>query len=126
MCNGKVIQVGFNDIATSHPDLALTVVDFDPTTFSYGSNKLVKWKCERDHVFVCSPHKRSSQKVGCPLCNGRKVVVGINDLKTRNPEIAVEADGWNPSVYGYSSKEMMSWKCKLGHSYFATISHRRR
>ena len=36
---------------------------------------------------------------------------GINDLETMFPEIAKEADGWDPTTVRFGSHKKMPWKC---------------
>ncbi len=63
------------------------------------------WRCLRGHRWDAPPAERSQKQQGCPYCSGRKVLVGFNDLKTRFPEIAAEADGWDPSTLVSGSRE---------------------
>ena len=65
-------------------------------------------------------------KVGCPYCSGKNtlVTVGINDLQTKFPEIAKEADGWDPREVKYASGKKLNWKCELGHKWEAPIANR--
>jgi hypothetical protein len=37
-------------------------------------------------------------KSGCPIYSGNQVLAGFNDLKTKFPEIASEAYGWDPAT----------------------------
>ncbi|HAW58918.1 MAG TPA: hypothetical protein DCX03_07895, partial [Bacteroidales bacterium] len=62
----------------------------------------------------------------CPICSGRKVVVGQNDLITTHPELAKE---WHPTNNGsltpkdvssrsnkkvwWLSPEDVSWECQV-------------
>ena len=48
-----------------------------------------------------------------------KVSKGVNDLETMFPEIAKEADGWDPSSLLPGSNKKMPWECNLGHSWKA-------
>ena len=41
-----------------------------------------------------------------------KLVVGKNDLAMLHPEVAAEADGWDPKNVHSGSHSKMSWKCK--------------
>jgi hypothetical protein len=41
-----------------------------------------------------------------------------------NPQIADEADGWDPSTVTFGSGLRRKWKCNLGHSWEATVSGR--
>ena len=53
---------------------------------------------------------------------------GVNDLKTKYPDIALEFDteknGISPSEVASSSSKKVWWKCKHGHSWKAAISNR--
>ena len=51
---------------------------------------------------------------------------GINDLATLHPEIAEEADGWDPKEITYGSNKKLPWKCKKGHTWETTVETRTR
>ena len=55
---------------------------------------------------------------------GNKVWVGFNDLKTLFPEIAKEADGWDPSKVVKETSKVLSWKCIKGYKWKATGANR--
>ena len=84
-------------ISVTHPELAAQADGWDPTTLMAGSNKEVGWKCESGHVWTSTVNNRSKGS-GCPVCSGRQVLVGYNDLETTNPELAAQADGWDPTT----------------------------
>lgn len=65
-CAGKVVIVGWNDLATTHPDLAIEA-SFDPTTVTAGSNKRLNWECSEAHRWTARPIARSRGR-GCPEC----------------------------------------------------------
>ena len=68
-CIGKVVLKGFNDLATTHPDLAKQAVGWDPTTFTAGSsasNKL--WICDQGHKWKSKIAHRSDGS-NCPTCS---------------------------------------------------------
>jgi len=50
-------------------------------------------------------------------------LVGFNDLATRYPDIAAEADGWDATtvITGHSKR---AWKCSIGHKWNAEILSR--
>jgi hypothetical protein len=53
------------------------------------------------------------------------VLAGFNDLATKWPEIAQEADGWDPTtVTAKSSKKKLPWLCAKGHRWKALVSSR--
>jgi len=90
-----------------------------PEFYSPGSNNKVWWKCPKgdDHVWK-APIIARVQGVGCPICNGKKVVAS-NSLSVLYPEIAKE---WHPTknksltpmdVVPGSNKKVW-WKCPKG------------
>ncbi len=123
VCSGQAVLSGFNDLATINPDLAAQADGWNPTTVTAGSNKKVDWKCEFGHQWKAKVSKRNSGK-GCPICSGRTVLSGFNDLATINPDLAAQADGWNPSTVTAGSDKKVDWKCEFGHQWEATVSSR--
>jgi hypothetical protein len=51
-------------------------------------------------------------------------LVGYNDLKTTYPEIAKEADGWDPASIIAGSNKQQKWICSEGHRW-TTSSNKR-
>ena len=123
-CGGKRVQKGFNDLATTHPELAREADGWNPETFSKGSHAKLKWVCEEGHSWITSPNSRTNKNSGCPVCAGVSVLSGQNDLLTSHPDIAREADGWDPTLVYHGSEKKLSWICPLGHQYKATLKHR--
>ena len=132
-CAGKKAQAGFNDLATQYPELArqwdytknIPVLPADVTT---GSHRLVWWKCEKGHSWRASVRSRVSGN-GCPVCAGRQLLAGENDLATRFPELAQEWDRQKngtltPESAIPGSSRRVCWHCKAGHSLFSSISSR--
>ena len=66
-CAGKTVLVGFNDLATTHPELAKELVDSDPLTISMGSAKKHLWRCELGHEWKADAKHRTNDR-GCPSC----------------------------------------------------------
>jgi hypothetical protein len=123
-CSNNKVWAGFNDIGTTHPDIASTILEIDPKTLSAGSEKVVSWKCSVGHVFSLQVKKRIGRNYGCPYCSNSKVLVGFNDFETKHPELAKEADGWDPKTVIGGSAVFRDWKCKKGHKYRAKVSSR--
>ena len=123
-CSNKKVSVGFNDLATTHPKLAGQADGWDPREVMAGSYKKRKWKCELGHSWFVSPEVRTYGNSGCPICSNREVLVGFNDLETRFPEIAIQAEGWDPKTVGAGSNKKMPWKCALGHSWTTSPEQR--
>jgi hypothetical protein len=44
------------------------------------------------HVFKTRIHLVTSGETICPICSNQKIIVGVNDFQTTNPELMKE---WN-------------------------------
>ena len=101
----------------------------EPEHVSPGTRKKVWWTCEKGHEWQASVVSRTSLGTGCPVCSGKKVVPGENDLATAYPEIAAQ---WHPEKNGRQTPQEVSpfsnrkvwWKCALGHAYQAVVASR--
>lgn len=121
-CSGKRPIVGETDLLTLSPELAQDANGWDPRNFTNHSGVKVEWKCKKGHISTSSIDNR--QKNGCPFCSGHYPIVGETDLLTKYPEIAAEADGWNPEDYLPKSNQIKSWICSKGHKYKTAICTR--
>lgn len=101
----------------------------DPTTVTTGSGRRALWNCA-----VCR-HTWESRIIhrangsGCPLCAGRVVVTGVNDLVTTHPHLSKEwsllANKQSPTKVSYGSHLKVTWVClKCKHSWRAAVSNR--
>lgn len=56
---------------------------------SAGSNIEVSWQCPKDprHIWDASPNTRK-RSPKCPICINKRVLAGVNDIATTNPELA--------------------------------------
>lgn len=124
LCSGRRVLEGFNDLATTHPELAAQAYGWDPISVTAGSKKRVHWKCKYGHTWESQIVNRSVNKTGCPVCSYKKILVGFNDLATSHPELAKEADGWDPTQFVAGSNKKMGWICSLGHSWRTSIEKR--
>lgn len=135
-CSGRMAIPGQTDIATTDPEL-MNEWDFEkntiePSTVKRRSERKVWWKCKaHGHSWDGKPSDRvrkDGSYSGCPICLGKKVLVGFNDFKTKNPEVAKE---WHPSkntllpseVTQFSNKKVW-WKCAHGHEWKASVEKR--
>jgi hypothetical protein len=123
VCVNQEVLAGFNDLATQYPDIAKTLVGANPEIVIPGSNKKYEWRCPLGHDYKQSVNQRV-QGHGCNICAGKKILQGFNDLATTNPDVALEANGWNPvEVFG-GTHSRKSFKCPEGHIYIATVKDR--
>mgnify|MGYP000012367874 FL=1 len=132
-CSGKKVQLGFNDLASQFPDIA---AQWDveknaptrPCDVASGSHRAVWWRCEKGHSWHAIIRSRVAG-CGCPVCAGRLVVPGENDLASLYPELMQEWDTekngtLTPQQVTASSNRKAWWRCRLGHSYVAVIASR--
>ena len=122
-CSGRRAIAGTSDLATTHPELARQAVAWDPTEVSAGSSRPRRWRCAEGHEWLASPDARTRGS-GCPACYGRVVVPGLTDLATTHPQLAAEADGWDPATLGAGSAKVVAWVCPAGHRYRMRLEHR--
>lgn len=65
-CSGNRVLSGFNDLATTRPDLAEEAL-FDATLVTAGSHTSLAWRCAFGHEWNAAPNARS-RGTGCPVC----------------------------------------------------------
>jgi hypothetical protein len=124
-CAGKRILKGFNDLSTLCPNVANEAYGWDPALVSAGSNKKLRWRCAWGHVWAATVWDRTPpENTGCPYCEGKKAYAGFNDLATLFPDLAKEADGWDPQTVTIKSVKKVCWRCSLGHTWLATVASR--
>lgn len=70
----------------------------------------------------------SKKQFGCPVCAGKLIQLGVNDLASNYPDLVLE---WHPTLnaispYQVSKKtsKVFWWKCKKGHEWQAKVAHR--
>ena len=132
-CSNHRVYSGYNDLQTIRPDLSKEWnikknSPVLPSEILAGSHKKVWWICPVGHEYEMSISARS-RGVNCPVCKGRRIIIGANDLATTNPELILE---WNTEKNGAlkptdvvaGSAKKMWWKCSNGHEWQARISHR--
>ena len=133
VCAGKRVLCGFNDLRTAAPEVAK---DWHPTLngsltpeqVTAGTPRRVWWQCEKGHAWEATVANRVRNR-GCPVCAGKKIVEGVNDLAATHPELAGE---WHPAKNGTvtpqtvtaGSNQKVWWRCKLGHEWEAQVCSR--
>ncbi|MDU5615515.1 MAG: zinc-ribbon domain-containing protein [Varibaculum cambriense] len=129
-CSSEKILPGYNDLATTNPELANEVSPNSKTKATEvtgRSNKKILWRCIEDHEWEATANNRASNDAGCPYCSNKKILPGYNDLATTNPELAEEISPKSrikaTEVTTGSGKRLL-WKCIRGHEWKATVAHR--
>mgnify|MGYP000798055324 FL=1 len=132
-CSGQTLLKGFNDFATTHPQLAQEWSDrnlpLTPDMINEKSRRNVWWKCrECGYEWQSVVYARIKGTV-CPVCADRAVMTGHNDLATADAHLLSEWDyeknkGISPNKISRNSMRSVWWKCSLGHSWKAKVSER--
>ena len=132
-CGNSKVLPGFNDLATTNPDLAAQWHPeknggLKPNEVMAGSGKKVWWRCEKGHEWQATIANRA-KGTGCPYCCGRTAARGVNDLATKRPDLAAQ---WHPTKNGEltpkdvtaGSKRKVWWRCERGHEWQAAVNGR--
>jgi len=125
-CLNKKVITGENDLKTIFPEIAQEADGWNPETIVSGSAKRMNWVCSSGHKWNATVSNRTSKGTRCPVCYGQKILIGFNDLQTTHPEIAKQANGWDPTKFKAGSSKMMTWQCPIGHQWRALIVSRTR
>ena len=134
VCANRAVAPGVNDLASRFPKLAQewhptkngTLKPWDVT---FGAKRKVWWRCKAGHEWCVSIQSRTIDGTGCPVCAGRVILPGENDMASQFPEVARE---WHPtknrallpSQVPPTSKRRVWWLCPLGHEYVAAVGMR--
>lgn len=135
MCAGRLI-VNSNCLLTTHPFLAAewhptNNGNLKPENVYGGSERKVWWTCPNgtDHEYEAQIKHRIAGG-GCPICNGKKVVLS-NSVATTHPSLISE---WHPtkniglSINNFvaGSDKIVWWFCKANplHEWQAQIKKR--
>ncbi len=131
-CSGKRVIKGKNDLVAVYPDIVnwwSSSNTKSPEEFFPYSHAMVKWICPTcGYEFNRIISHQVSAKT-CPCCTDTALVVGKNDLRTRQPLLIEE---WNykrnkkgPEYYKEHSNEKVWWICsKCGYEWRAMINNR--
>ena len=123
-CSHQKFLIGFNDLATTHPDIARLAYKWDPTTLLAGSREIKKWKCLEGHITEGLVFNRTRADSSCPVCSGNEILKGFNDLATTHKLLSFEAHGWDPTKISAGSSKKVKWKCPNGHKFESVIASR--
>jgi hypothetical protein len=134
-CTNQKLEVGFNDLTTTHPKLSSEWHPFlngdrKPTDVQGGSGGKAWWQCKLGHAFEAEIRQRKNKDTGCTVCSNMQVLAGFNDLATTHPQVALEWD-WErnkakrPSDFIAGNKVKVWWVCNVcSTSWAASIGNR--
>ena len=99
-----------------------------PNMFSNSSATKVWWLCSKGHEYQARVSDRSHGR-GCPVCSGKIVLQGYNDLLSHFPLLSKEWDyeknhGLRPEMITPKSGKKVWWICNQKHSYLSSVHNR--
>ena len=103
-CAGLLAIPGETDFLSLYPEVAaqwdVKRNDKTPSDYTSQSHARVWWICEHGHSYQAPIGRRvvqwqNNKSSGCPVCAGKTVVSGCNDLLTLAPDLAAEWDDNN-------------------------------
>ena len=124
-CSGYIFSKGFNDLQTTHPEIASEWSEknlpLKPDEVNAKSRKNVWWKCRKCGNEWKSVVNARVKGTVCPVCAEREVLAGYNDLATTDSQLLSEWDyeqnKLKPTEVSRTSAKRAWWKCRHGHSY---------
>ena len=133
VCNNHKLVVGVNDFATLYPqlldewDYALNT-DIDPSMIKPSQQIRVHWKCSDGHSWVATVKQRVNKRTKCPYCVLQKSTIAPREksLGVCCPDLMSFWDmelnqSLNPYAVYPNSREIVHWKCSLGHQWTQSI-----
>lgn len=132
-CAGLRPVIGETDLETVYPEIAREWHPQEngtnqPQDYTVQSHHEATWICSEGHMYS-APIYRRVRGCGCPVCDGKKVVPGINDFASRAPRMAEE---WNyaknkltPQMIPLHYNKRVWWLCcECGHEWFTSPNNR--
>ena len=131
-CCGQKAIPGETDLETLAPHIAkqwhpTKNKNRHPSEYTLHSHARMWWRCELGHEWQSTINNRS--KCGCPICSGRVVLKGYNDLATAAPAIAAEwcnekNGGMGPDRISPHCNDPYYWICPKNHIWKTSPNNR--
>lgn len=111
-CSHHKVLKGFNDLASQLPELVGQLVGENPTEVLAGGAGKHLWRCDQhpEHPFEATVRARVAN-YPCPICSGRQLSVGVNDLASQRPDLAAELISPGADEVTTVSSVMGTWQC---------------
>lgn len=119
-CAGLEVNPGINDIHTLYPQWEHLLADTDPRTVTPKSKRRILFSCDRGHApRLAAINDRTKSwdigRSGCPICSGREVDTGVNDIRTLYPQWAHLLVDVDPGTVAAKSRRKLLFSCDMGH-----------
>lgn len=132
ICANKVVVAGFNDLATTHPEIAALWHPtkngkLTPQDVYAGTTKRAWFMCPNGHELHKEIRVFVKYQGQCKTCNEWRAIPGKTDFESLYPELAKM---WHPtknvdklpSQYSAKSEQHVMWLCAEGHEFDAAIA----
>jgi predicted Zn-ribbon and HTH transcriptional regulator/DNA-directed RNA polymerase subunit RPC12/RpoP len=131
-CSGSILDRK-NSLYYSRPEIAEEYDEenneLSSKDISFGSNKIVNWKCKNNHTFQASVYNRTKKNgTKCPYCVGRTSTTE-NSFAALHEDLLNEWDfikniNTDPTLLRSGSSRKFWWRCKFNHSWLASLNSR--
>lgn len=131
-CGNQKLLKGYNDFKTRYPEIAKTWSSKNEISCdSFISNVYTRyyWDCALGHSYLTTTKHRVRGQ-NCSYCSNRQILVGYNDLGTKQPDLVLE---WSPNnqksftEFTEFSNDRALWICKdCNHEWDTIIANRTR
>ena len=131
VCANRAVRAQDNSLAVTDPGLAAEWYQpkngkLTPRDVVAGTRRKVWWQCAHGHIWQATIVSRAHSGAGCPVCTGKQIVPGENDLASRYPQIAAEWDTarnapLTPEQVSPYSNRRVWWRCALGHEWKTAV-----
>lgn len=133
ICSSKIVKTGTNDLKSVYPEL-LKEWDYEknsqnPSFILAGGETEYYWKCKLEHSYLSSIRNKV-KGYGCPICAGKQVLAGFNDLLSVKPQMATEWDyelnECKPDeIHHNNQSKQIHWVCSVcGNKWISKVSNR--
>lgn len=130
VCSGKKIVAGINGLTVTHPQVAALwdeqANSSNVAIVSHTSSAQAHWVDSKGHVWKRAVREMIANPQ-CPVCSGRILEVGLNDVATLYPELAAQ---WHPTKNELPQATVAKsygkawWVCQEGHEWKALVDSR--
>ena len=134
-CSGRLPHIERSKVLSQYAPALVKEWDSEknapltPEQVLAGTHRKIWWRCKKGHSWQAAAVSRIRKRTECPVCAGRKVISGENDLATVLPQLAAQWDAekngsLTPENVSPNSNRRVWWRCEKGHAYCAVIAYR--
>ncbi|MCQ2070537.1 MAG: hypothetical protein MJZ68_05365 [archaeon] len=132
ICNDSKLRPGINDLESQNDKIDdywdhSRNGDLLPKHIPVASTFKVWLKCSLGHIWKTAPNY-FPVRISCPICSGKIIWSGFNDLATLRPDLVDEWDysknKMEPNDISAGCEKKVYWICPNGHEYESSVANR--